>query len=280
MFSTVSAVPAPNVSVSVPSGPLYEGTSQTLTCTATLSPSVDTDTNVTVLWTHNIPHDRVTISPPTSPKPPYTSTLTVSPLTMADAGRYSCVASANSSSHYISGRGRASEATLTVSGMVAESLSSPEMMACVVSPPALPPPNVSLSFTGLPVVGQNFTLTCSAAVVAGLVVQPHLKIVFPNSTAVAVVAASSLQHSLSPVMSSHGGQYTCSATVNIPEAGITNLMTSVTKTVTVVCEFTLIFLLTAHELYVTVKLCMLVCAQVQLSSGTFIAHACGKKKSV
>ena len=118
---------------------------------------------------------------------------------------------------------------------------------CVVLPSALPPPNVSLSFTGLPVVGQNFTLTCSAAVVAGLVVQPDLKIVFPNSTEMSVVAASSLKHSLSPVMSSHGGQYACSATINIPEAGITDHMTSVTKTITIVCELTLIFLLTAHE---------------------------------
>ena len=114
----VSAVPPPNVSVSVPSGPLYEGTAQTLTCTATLPPSVDTDTNVTVLWTHNIPHDRATISPPTSLTSPYTSTLTISPLVMTDAGRYSCVASADSSSHYISGSGRLSETNLTVSGMV------------------------------------------------------------------------------------------------------------------------------------------------------------------
>ena len=114
----MSAVPAPNVSVSVPSGPLYEGTAQTLTCTATLPLSVDTDTNVTVLWTHNIPHDRVTISPPISLRSSFTSSLTISPLVMTDAGRYSCVASANSSSHYISGSGRASETTLTVSGMV------------------------------------------------------------------------------------------------------------------------------------------------------------------
>ena len=121
------AVPAPNVSVSVPSGPLHEGTTQTLTCTATLPPSVDTDTNVTVHWTHNgtnISSDL--ISQPMSPQPPFTSTLTISPLAIAYAGTYSCEASANSSSPYItpSDMGSPSEQKpLTVSGMVAEPLS-------------------------------------------------------------------------------------------------------------------------------------------------------------
>ena len=127
MFPPVSAVPPPNVSVSVPSGPLYEGTAQTLTCTATLSPSVDTNTNVTVHWTHNgtnISSDL--ISQPKSLQPPFTSALTISPLAMADAGTYSCEASADSSSQYIipSGQGNPSEQKpLTVSGMVDESLS-------------------------------------------------------------------------------------------------------------------------------------------------------------
>ena len=118
----MSAVPAPTVSVSVPSGPLYEGTAQTLTCTATLPPYVDTDTNVTVHWTHNgtnISSDL--ISQPMSPQSPFTSTLTISPLAMSDAGTYSCEASADSSSQYIipSGIGKPSEQKpLTVSGMV------------------------------------------------------------------------------------------------------------------------------------------------------------------
>ena len=43
-------VPTPSVSLSVPSGPLYEGTSQTLTCTVTLPEPVDTDVTVGVVW--------------------------------------------------------------------------------------------------------------------------------------------------------------------------------------------------------------------------------------
>ena len=39
----IPAVPAPNVTLAVLSGPLYEGTSQSLTCTATLPLLVDTD---------------------------------------------------------------------------------------------------------------------------------------------------------------------------------------------------------------------------------------------
>ena len=126
-YFCVSAVPAPNVSVSVPSGPLYEGTTQTLTCTATLPLSVDTDTNVTVFWTHNgtnISSDL--ISQPMSPQSPFTSTLTIRPLVMTDAGRYSCEASADSSSQYITPSGirkPSEQKPLTVSGMVTESLS-------------------------------------------------------------------------------------------------------------------------------------------------------------
>ena len=88
--------------LSVPSGPLYEGTSQTLSCTVTLPDTVDTDVNVTVQWTHNGTMTDVMISDVSSMRSPFISTLTLSPLSMTDAGQYSCVATADSSSQYIS----------------------------------------------------------------------------------------------------------------------------------------------------------------------------------
>ena len=101
-------------------------------------------------------------------------------------------------------------------------------------PAVLPPPNVTISFTGTSTAGQNYTLTCSAAVVADLVVQPHLKIVFPNSTAVAVEKTSSLEYTFSPLKTSDAGNYTCTATINI--SGIVSVSGSAVENITVASE--------------------------------------------
>ena len=77
-------------------------------------------------------------------------------------------------------------------------------------------------------------MICSASVVAGLVVLPDVKVVFPNSTEVSAVNSSSVEYVFSPLRISDGGQYTCTATVNIPQAGITNLKSSALETITVV----------------------------------------------
>ena len=111
-------VPTPNVTLSVPSGPLYEGQSLTLICTATLPPSVDTDVTITVVWTPATESDRVTIFPVTGTRSPFISSLTLSPLVLTDAGQYSCKVTAHSSSPHItpSGPGQSLSQTLTVIG--------------------------------------------------------------------------------------------------------------------------------------------------------------------
>ena len=110
-----------------------------------------------------------------------------------------------------------------------------EMKICVwcFNPSALPAPDVTISFSGYSIAGQDYSLQCSASVVAGLVVLPDLKIVFPNSTEISVMNTSSLDYMFSPLRTSDGGQYTCTATVNIPQAGITHLQNSVTEVVVV-----------------------------------------------
>ena len=95
------AVPTPTPYLIVPGDPLYEGTSRTLTCNVTLPDTVDTDVTVDVQWTSVASSDRVMISPVTSMRSPFISTLTLSPLIMSDAGQYSCEATANSTSQYI-----------------------------------------------------------------------------------------------------------------------------------------------------------------------------------
>ena len=112
------------MSLSVPSGSLYEGTSQTLTCTVTLLEAVDTDVTVGVVWrltnTPVVPSNRVEISPVSSTRSPFTSTLTLSPLSMYDAGQLSCEAAADSSSQFItaSSLGESQDRMVTVEGMV------------------------------------------------------------------------------------------------------------------------------------------------------------------
>ena len=119
-FYSLSLVPVPDVSLSVPSGPLYEGTTHTLICTVTLPSSVDTDVNVTTDWTpHIVSSDsRVTILPPSSLRSQFISTLTIRPLTRSDVGQYSCTATADSASQYIrqSSQGHSHIETLNIAG--------------------------------------------------------------------------------------------------------------------------------------------------------------------
>ena len=112
-------VPTPTVTLSVPSGPLYEGTSLTLTCNITLPDTVDSE-NVTVdlQWTPVDSSDRVMISAMSRMRSPFISTLTLSPLIMSDSGQYSCKAAATSPSQYITDSSQGhSSLILNVTGM-------------------------------------------------------------------------------------------------------------------------------------------------------------------
>ena len=65
-------------------------------------------------------------------------------------------------------------------------------------------------------------------------VLPDMKIMFPNSTVISVANSTSVQHMFSPLKRSDGGQYTCTATINIPQAGIRDLQSSVVESFRVV----------------------------------------------
>ena len=67
----------------------------------------------------------------------------------------------------------------------------------------------------------------------GLVVQPNMKIVSPKFNVVSVSNESFVEDTFSPLATSDGGQYNCTATVNIPEVGIIGVQSSVTKIITV-----------------------------------------------
>ena len=113
-------VPTPTLTLSVPSGPLYEGTSLTLTCNITLPDTVDSE-NVTVdvQWSPVHSSDRVIISAVSSMRSPFISTLTLNSLIMSDSGQYSCGATATSPSQYITDSSQGhSSLVVNVTGML------------------------------------------------------------------------------------------------------------------------------------------------------------------
>ena len=89
------------------------------------------------------------------------------------------------------------------------------------------------SLIEVPTAGKTYTLNCTAAVVKGLVVQPDLVITFPNSTVVSMNNVSSVTHTFSLLKTSDGGQYKCTASVSIPQAGIPGLQSFAVMTITV-----------------------------------------------
>ena len=111
-----NTVPTPNVTLSIPSGPLYEGTSQTLNCSATLPSSVDTDVTVTIEWTPRETFPTIELA-----SPPFYSLHNFNPLTISDTGQYTCRAKADSSSPYIteSSHGLSQSRTLIITGIIA-----------------------------------------------------------------------------------------------------------------------------------------------------------------
>ena len=85
-----------------------------------------------------------------------------------------------------------------------------------------------------------------------------MSIVFPNSTVVSVTDTTSVGHTFSPLRMSDSGLYTCTATINIPQAGITDLLSTTRETVSVVCELSSTLRVYVHSHCVCVCVCVCV----------------------
>ena len=97
-------------------GPLYAGTSLTVTCTVTLDSSVNNNELVSTDWTglDHVPIDRISTTPVIRViDSSYTSTLTISPLADQDDGTLNCTGTATGATHIQS----ASNAVIDVIGM-------------------------------------------------------------------------------------------------------------------------------------------------------------------
>ena len=103
-IDNIFTVLTPNVSVSVPPGPLFAGSTAplTLTCSISLNPATDTSVSVTTMditWLNGTTplsnsDDRVVISSLSGSQPSFTSTLTLSPLSTFDNTNFTCRARA------------------------------------------------------------------------------------------------------------------------------------------------------------------------------------------
>ena len=115
-----------------------------------------------------------------------------------------------------------------------------ELECISASPSALPLPIISIVGEGSSLAGENFTVTCTSSVVAGLSdgvvvatswtdsegnpLQSDTTLMSGSNTSLALV--------FNPLLTSHSGQYICTATISIVELSIQQ-MNSVPLDITV-----------------------------------------------
>ena len=114
----------------------------------------------------------------------------------------------------------------------------------------LPLPLTSISSPPVTEAGQSLSLTCNVSVVEHLVVSPQVIWMQPSGSIVGsgnpstgsdpLVPGTISTHSIyfTPLQTSHGGQYTCEASITIPSLPL-SLNTSATSLVLVQSKFIL-----------------------------------------
>eukprot|EP00731_Ephydatia_muelleri_P018729 Em0011g769a len=214
---TVSVqIPVPSVTLSpVPLGSsVYTGTSISMSCAFTVPSVVDSPVMLNTLWIG--PQGPIyignrTMATITQSMMVYTATLQINPSNTSDTGIYWCVGNISSNSSYIVTSSNASaNASLTVQ--------------------ALPPPVVTTSSYGNSIAGSVYSLVCMVKVVDGLVVVPDVVwmkdggvlVNGTNTTLTRTVLGgnSNLNLTFNPLLTSHGGQYTCVATMSVPQLSL------------------------------------------------------------
>ena len=206
---------------------------------------VDTDTMVGPILTGPVPGDggRVNVSDSVD-RSVVTVEQAIQVLSLSDAGEYTCrvtVSSAPNSEHIIAASGTDS-LTIAVSGVCVCVCVPVCVCVCVCAcvclcvcvcvcvcvhrlppPPDLPPPTVTLSAPPTVQAGDSLTLTCSVGVVSDLASPPTIQWTDSSGQTLTSVG-SGLTRTLTfdPVRTSHAEEYTCTATINIPEVNITD----------------------------------------------------------
>ena len=260
-------------------------------CTFSIPSVVDTSVIVKTLWirlnqTLNN-SDRIKIITSQS-MVVYNTTLQINPLNISDTGEYQCVGSLISNSSYIVGSSNASaNISLFVQGENTYE-TRPLMLTPSLSSPGIPPPVVTTSSYGSSIAGSVYSLVCMVKVVDGLVVVPDVVwmkdggvlVNGTNTTLTRTVSGgnSSLNLTFNPLLTSHGGQYTCVATISVPQLSL-NITNSSSVTVSVQSEFNNVTFKCYHECNIfTVPVPSVTLSPVPLGSsvytGTSISMSC------
>eukprot|EP00731_Ephydatia_muelleri_P018727 Em0011g767a len=226
---TVSAqIPVPSVTLSpVPLGSsVYTGTSISMSCAFTVPSVVDSPVMLKTLWIGPqgpINNGNRTMATITQSLMVYIATLQINPSNTSDTGIYWCVGNiVTNSSYIVTSSNATANASLTVQ--------------------ALPPPVITASSYGSSIAGSVYSLVCMVKVVDGLVVNPDVAwmkdggalVNGTNTTLTRTVSGgnSTLNLTFSPLLTSQGGQYTCVATISVPQLSL-NITNSSAVTVSV-----------------------------------------------
>ena len=230
LFLSVS-VPTPFITVSN-ADTLYAGTTLSLTCDYTLSPSVDTTPQTAVTWMVG------GIAVDTSPGRISTdgATLSFSPLATSDTGNYTCTLTVTTSQIHVTVQGpeQSEEEGIIVEGNYTEYNTIPTSYKPLwVLPPALPDPQVIFSSENSTVTaGDTHTLQCTVTDIPYLAVSPTVELIGPGDIVLATDMSFTVTYTLDPVMTSHAGQYTCRASVMIASVSV-NVSGQSTSNITV-----------------------------------------------
>ena len=260
-------------------------------CTFSIPSGVDTSVVVKTFWNRLNQTlnngDRIKISTSQS-MAAYNTTIQITPLNISDTGMYQCVGSISSNSSYVFGASNAlANISLNVQGEDKHK-TSPLILPPSLSSPALPPPVVTTSSYGSTIAGSVYSLVCTVKVIDGLVVVPdvvwmkdgRVLVNGTNTTLTRTVSGgnSTLNLTFNPLLTSHGGQYTCVATISVPQLSL-NITNSSAVTVSVQSEFNNVTFKCNHECNIfTVPVPIVTLSPVPLGSsvytGTSISMSC------
>ena len=175
----------------------------------------------------------------------YNTTLQITPVNISDTGMYQCVGSISTNSYYVVGSKNAS-ANISLNVQGEDTYETNPLILTPLSSPALPPPVVTTSSYGSTIAGSVYSLVCMVKVVDRLVVVPDVVwrkgggvlVNGTNTTLTRTVSGgnSTLNLTFNPLLTSHGGQYTCDATISVPQLSL-NITNSSAVTVSVQSEF-------------------------------------------
>ena len=218
----------------------------------------------------------------------YSTTLQIAPVNVNDTGMYQCVGSISSNSSYVVGSSNASaNVSLSVQGEITYKTRT-LMLTPSLSSPGLPPPVVTTSSYGSSIAGSVYSLVCMVKVVDGLVVVSDvvwmkdggILLNGTNATLTRTVSGgnNTLNLTFNSLLTSHGGQYICVATISVPQLSL-NITNSSAVSVSVQSKFNNVTFKFYHEFNIfTVPVPNVTLSPVPLGSsvytGTSISMSC------